>query len=250
MEQYSGTVYGSFETGFDKVTDEDIKNINGLENPPLLPVTKERIYIRRCWLAGDAVNVFYGKFRTKDLPRLLGLIRGKSVLVGHRKDTVGIARFFGGSVEKKMTGNVITGKTEETNFIVPKFYWIKGTQQAEDLRLNIDGGIYHQASLSWWYRKPTCSICGLDIRSIDCSHIPGKTYNENLCFYFYDDIVDVAEGSIVYLGAHPGTGFSLSGQNVAIPEKNSNYLLKNKELLLKKMLIQWAKNGKNRQARA
>jgi len=249
MERFSGNIYGSLDSGFSKVTEEDIKQINGLDNPPPVPVTEENIYIRRCWLTGDAVNVFYGKFRTEDLPEILSMICGKSVLIGHRKDTVGIARFFGGSIENKTIKNDITGRTEEVNFIVPKFYWMKGTEHSEDLRLNIDGGIYHQASLSWWYKKPTCSICGLDIRSVECTHIPGKIYSGKLCFYYYDEIIDVAEGSIVYLGAHPKTGFSLSKNRLEFIQNDEDELKRNKNIILTKKLIEWSQYGKKRYVR-
>ena len=244
MEKYSAVIYGTLDAGFSIVTEEDVKSINTLNNPPPVPVTKENIYVRRCFLCGDAVNVFYGKFRTEDLPQLLRMIRGKSVLIGHRKDTIGVARFFNGTIEKKKIKNDVINKTEEVSFIVPKFYWIKGTNLAEDIRLNIDGGIYHQASLSWWYKRPTCCICGLDIRSLDCSHIPGRKYSGKLCFYYYDEIVDVAEGSIVYLGAHPGTGFSL---NKSHPEK-VKIAVTGKRIFLKEKLLEWSENGKHRKA--
>ncbi|NQU05096.1 MAG: hypothetical protein HQ568_03315, partial [Calditrichaeota bacterium] len=117
-----------------KISDDDIASINSLPNPPLVPLTAREIYIRRCRLAGDAVDAGFGRFRTTDLDLLLELVQGVPALIGHRKDSLGVARFFGGSVEANQASGV--------SYIVPKFYWMKLHSLSEDLRINIDGGIY------------------------------------------------------------------------------------------------------------
>jgi len=71
----------------------------------------------------------------------------------------------------------------------------------------IDSGVYNEASIAFLYRTPTCSICGEDLRQ--CPHWPGRTYDGSLCFYWYDGVERVMEGSIVYRGAAEGTGFEL-----------------------------------------
>jgi len=183
-----------------KVTDDDIAIINSLPNPPPVPVTSRDIYVRRCKLACDAVDAGFGRFRTIDLPHLLELVQGAPALIGHRKDTLGVARFFG--------GEVMRDKTSGISYVIPKFYWMRLHSASEDLRVNIDGGIYNEASLGFTFRKPTCSICGEDMRR--CEHIPGREYENELCHFYYDDIVKVTEGSFVYRGAQPGTGFMLN----------------------------------------
>ena len=179
-------------------TDQDVRIINSLGNPPPVPVSEKDIYVRRCRLAGDAVDAYFGRFRTEDLPKLLDLIQGAPLLVGHNKRSLGVARFFGGSVEE------IQGH----RYIVPKFYWLRGHSSAKDLRVAIDGGLYSEASLSFCYQTPTCSVCGQDIRT--CQHLPGSPGEDGPVFYYYDNVVAVLEGSLVYRGAHPGTGFALS----------------------------------------
>jgi len=180
-----------------KVEDEDIAVINSLPNPPLIPVTAREVYVRRCRLAGDAIDAGFGRFRSEDLPRLLDLVQGAPALIGHRRDTLGVARFFG--------GGLWTDPRTETAYVAPKFYWMKAHSASEDLRVNIDGGIYNEASLGFTFKKPTCSLCGEDIRR--CEHILGQKYNDQICFFFYDEILRVTEGSFVYRGAQPGTGF-------------------------------------------
>ena len=133
-----------------KASAQDLDAIHALPNPPLLPLTAEEIHIRRCRLASDQTDSRFGRFRTEDLPRLLELVQGAPVLIGHDRRTLGIARFFGGEVEKR----------GEASWIVPRFYWPRAHSQADDLRVMIDSGVYNEASIAFVYQKPTCSNCG------------------------------------------------------------------------------------------
>ncbi len=176
----------------------DIESIHSLHNPPLVKLQTDDIHIRQCRLASDRMDSRNGCFRTDDLPRLLELIQGAPVLIGHDKRTLGVARFFGGKVKKR----------EDVSWIIPRFYWPKAHSKSEDLRVMIDSGVYNEASIAFIYNAPTCSICGKDLRS--CSHWPGREYDGQTCMFFYDGIERVTEGSLVYRGAAPGTGIELS----------------------------------------
>ncbi|MBC8204800.1 hypothetical protein ISS30_01715 [bacterium] len=185
-----------------KPSETDLAKIKELKNPPLVELTPEDIHIRKVRLAGDFIDEYGGCFRSEDLAKLLKMTAGAPLLIGHRKDTVGVARFFDGSVEKFGNGN----------YIIPKFYWLKAHSQAEDLRIQIDGGIICEASISFVYTRPTCSVCGEDIRA--CPHSVGKLYmgSTESCFYYYDGLKRVNEGSLVYRGAEPGTGIELTAR--------------------------------------
>jgi hypothetical protein len=188
------TLSGPIKVSSESVAD-DVTQINSLANPPLIPLAESDVYVRRCRLAGDAIDGQYGCFRTHDLPRLLKLTQGAPALIGHNKFSLAVARFFGGAVET-FNGN---------RYIVPKFYWPKQHSEAEDFRILLDAGIINEASIAFTFEKPTCSICSRDIR--DCEHQPGSRYGLNkICHYFYDGVERVLEGSFVYRGAEPGTG--------------------------------------------
>jgi hypothetical protein len=175
-------------------TTGDPEQINTLTNPPLVPVSEEDIHVRRCRLAGDAVDSQYGCFRTHDLPELLKRTHGAPALIGHNRQGIAVARFFGGSVEEH----------EGHRYIVPKFYWPRAHSGAEDFRVLLDSGLISEASIAFTFDKPACSICGKDIR--ECEHEPGALYGLKLCYYYYDGLDRVLEGSFVYRGAEPGTG--------------------------------------------
>ena len=182
------------------VTDEDIEAIKSLKNPPLVELTLDDVYIRKVRLAGDRIDAYGGRFRTESLPALLKMTRGLPLLIGHRKDTLGVARFFNGTIEEY----------NGAHYIVPNFYWLKKHSQAEDLRISIDGGLVTQASISFAFKRPTCSVCGEDIRT--CIHKVGRTYmgTTEPCFYYYDEVDRINEGSLVYKSAEPGTGVELN----------------------------------------
>ena len=188
----------------------DLEAIHSLSNPPLVKLSAEEIHVRRCRLASDAIDSRFGRFRTKDIPRLLELVQGAPVLVGHDRRTLGVARFFGGRIEQR----------DEVSWLVPKFYWPRAHSKAQDLRVMIDSGVYNEASIAFVYKTPTCSICGEDLRS--CAHWPGREYDNQLCFFYYDGVERVTEGSLVYRGAAPGTGIELNLESSAKPDSKQN----------------------------
>jgi hypothetical protein len=172
----------------------DLALIQTLPNPPLIPLTADDIHVRRCRLAGDAVDSQFGCFRTQDLPRVLEMTHGAPALIGHNRQSIAVARFFGGTVEEH----------QGHRYIVPRFYWPKAHSASEDFRILLDSGMISEASISFTFDKPSCSICGKDIR--ECEHEPGTLYGLKLCHYYYDGLDRVLEGSFVYRGAEPGTG--------------------------------------------
>lgn len=188
------TLSGPVTSAREDAQENDVAHIAALPNPPLTPLTESDIHVRRCRLAGDAVDSQFGCFRSHDLQKLLELTHGAPALIGHNRQSVAVARFFGGSVEE-FGGH---------RYIVPKFYWPRAHSAAEDFRVLLDAGIISEASIAFSFEKPSCSICGKDIR--DCEHEPGAHYGLKLCHYFYDGLDRVLEGSFVYRGAEPGTG--------------------------------------------
>jgi hypothetical protein len=191
-----------------------VGEINRRVKPPR-PVTPDDVYIRAMYIVSDQVNSQGGRFAEEELDRLAELLVDSPVMVGHKRDSLPVARNF------KAEKVVIDGRT----WIRSYFYWMKESDGAEDLKNNIDGGIYKECSISFLFRFPECSICGKDIR--ECRHIPFQEYevspgSKEIAHFKYRGIEKVLETSLVFRGSVPDTRItdklSSSGSNRSITE--------------------------------
>lgn len=198
-------LFGKIKTSLVEMRPERIegltKLINGNINPPE-KVRSDEVYIRAMYIVSDRVNNAGGRFPAEEHAELARLLVDSPVLVGHRKDSLPIARnFHAEPVEKG-----------EERWIKVYFYWLKKAEGAENLKNNIDGGIYKEGSISFIFGFPECGVCGEDIRG--CEHRPFKKYNrdgrEIEAFFNYRKIFRVLETSLVYRGAVHDT--SITGQ--------------------------------------
>lgn len=178
---------------------ELVSLINSSINPPT-PVTESDVYIRAMLVVSDEVNSFGGRFPSDELPRLAELLIDSPVLVGHRKDKLPIGRNF----------HAVVVKRDGKNWVKSYFYWLRSAEGAENLKENIDGGIYKECSVGFTYLFPECSICGKDIRT--CGHEVFQQYTvaerKEACHFSYRRIERVLETSLVYRGAVPDTSVS------------------------------------------
>ncbi len=161
----------------------------------------EDLYVRSMFVTSDKINAQGGRFGKAEMETLCRLIPGAPVLVGHDKSKLPIGRCFKADIVDR----------DREPWVKALFYWLKSTTGADDLRRNIDGGIYTECSLGFSFGLPKCSICSGDVRK--CSHIPGREYRNmsgsmEKCHYKYCDVSSVNEISLVYRGAVPGTSVS------------------------------------------
>ena len=170
--------------------------INRNINPPT-PVTASDVFIRAMYVVSDEVNSFGGRFPPEEHSRLAELLVDSPVIVGHRKDKLPIARNFHAEVVSR----------QGQSWVKSYFYWLKSAEGSENLRENIDGGIYKECSIGFTFQFPECSICGKDIRT--CQHEPFAEYDDEgsrrICHFNYRQIERVLETSLVYRGAVPET---------------------------------------------
>ncbi|MBU1317580.1 MAG: hypothetical protein KKG33_05470 [candidate division Zixibacteria bacterium] len=183
-----------------EVSREFVEIINQTMSP-VRPLDPDEVCVRTMLVTSDAVNSQGGRFPTSELPRLCEMIPGTPVMIGHDKSKLPIARCFRSELVEH------DGKA----WVKAWFYWIKTTSGSEDLRRNIDGGIYTECSLGFSFGLPECSVCSGDIRK--CSHIAGREYrgqsgNSVNCHFRYRNVSRVNEISLVYRGAVPGTAIS------------------------------------------
>jgi hypothetical protein len=182
-----------------QITAELVSLINSNVAPPE-PVTENDVYIRAMHIVSDQINSFGGRFPAEEHDNLAELLIDSPVLVGHRKDRLPIGRTF----------HAVTVERENQRWVKSYFYWLRSADNAQDLRDNIDAGIYKECSIGFTFLLPQCSICGQDIRT--CDHQPLAEYPVDgiarVCHFDYRQIEKVLETSLVYRGATPDTSIS------------------------------------------
>lgn len=73
----------------------------------------------------------------------------------------------------------------------------------DDLIRGIEAGIVQKVSIGFFGGTFECSVCGHDLWSKDCTHVPGLRYENNIAYAWVRD-AHLAETSVVYEGATPG----------------------------------------------
>lgn len=180
-------------------TDELVRRLNEFVRPSVR-LQESDVHVRAMFVVSTGVNSYGGTFAMPELQRLTELIVDAPVLVGHRRDSLPIGRLFHAELVER---NGLT-------WVKAYFYWLRRSADADNLRENIDGGIYKECSISFVYHTPECSICGRDIRT--CRHQPLAGYTDNgredRCYFYYRGIERVLEASLVYRGAVADTGLT------------------------------------------
>lgn len=193
MEKLSGCLVARLAEAGEEYPSELIDEINRQVHPPK-PVQKNDIYIRAMYIVSDQINSQGGCFATEDLDHLARLLVDSPVMVGHRRDSLPLARNF--KADKVAA--------DDRTWVKSYFYWMKESEGAEDLKNNIDGGIYKECSISFLFSLPECSICGKDIRR--CPHVPFQEYetvpgSSEIAHFKYRQVEKVLETSLVFRGA-------------------------------------------------
>jgi len=165
----------------------------------------DQVYIRSMYLCSDKLcRQDWGRFSPEALHQICRLVVGQSVIVGHDRSRLPIARFFEAEVVRR-EDDPVDDEGRPVHWVRAWFYWLRETSGAKDLLLNIDGGIYREASISWRYRRARCSVCQGLIQ--ECPHVPGRMYDGCQCTFLIEEVEEVLEGSIVYKGAESKTRF-------------------------------------------
>lgn len=193
----------------DVLTTDDVELINRIAPKPL---RMDQVYVRSMYLCStQPCDADHCRFAVSALEEISRKIIGQSVLVGHNRSSLPLARFFKAEVAEKQDGQ----SGEPAHFVRAWFYWLRGTSGANDLLLNIDGGIYREVSLAWRFQTWRCSVCNAE--NGHCQHRPGETYQNQKCERIIEHITDVMEGSLVYKSADKNT--VLSGTRSVEPDE-------------------------------
>jgi hypothetical protein len=211
----------TFEAGFSKrasatPTEDELTLIN---NYALEPLTAEDVYVREMRLTNDQWGKHHVRLSRGFQRSVIETLPGKSLLLGHPEvrnlpaEPIGV--FFDAYEKRDPTTGVSWG--------MGKFYLAKSAGN-EHARTQIDAGVWRYASVGMELDWGECSICGQNMMSGDCKHIPGRRYpidavseaelapevceddpNSVYCGVIFRGQGKAMEGSIVYLPELNGT---------------------------------------------
>lgn len=198
-----------------EITSDDLERINRLAPAKL---SADQVYVRSMYLCSTQPCLSDGcQFSKQGLEDIAGKIVGQSVLTGHDRSRLPLARFF----KARVVEGPSVSASPPVYFVRAWFYWLRGTTGAKDLLLNIDGGIYREVSLSWRFNRWHCSICHAENNR--CAHRVGDEYDGKICFRLIHSIAEVLEGSLVYKSADKNT--LLTGARHALEQTRSGTIV-------------------------
>lgn len=239
--------------------DADMALINGYSKREL---KRDEVYIFSLVLCDNEIDRDFEQFSQNSLKALAQMFRGKSGIFDHNPKAVyQSARIFDTSVTEHGDKKNSVG---EPYFTLNAKAYIPVTEKTRPLIEEIETGIKKEVSVSCSVSEKLCSVCGGDMRSTKCSHVPGKTYGGKKCYGILENPTDAYEWSFVAVPAQPAAGviksfkdskeekgkmngikekiFSAEG-DIILSEKESDALKKEFERLEK--LSRWGEEYRN-----
>jgi hypothetical protein len=168
---------------------DNIAAINRIAQP-VRPLGPGEVHTKAIYLVSDAVNAFGGAVPANELARMAELCINAPVLVGHQKQSLPVGRTFRAEL-------VSVG---DRQWLKVWFYWRRDGGAGDKLRADIDAGIVREASVSFIFDRPECTVCHEDYRT--CGH---DRQDGTGARFHYGGVRQVLEVSLVYRGAVEGT---------------------------------------------
>ncbi len=161
-------------------------------------LSPEDVSLRRMALCNDQYDRTHERFSESFLKRLAETIVGKSVLAHHDKRDYPLGRFYRASVQRDASGWL---------WLSCDCYMLKSPEN-EALRREIDAGVVSFVSVGFRGGTCYCDLCGLNVWSWDCPHMPGRSYDTDrgrqvatATWQDPEGTAEAVEGSFVWLGA-------------------------------------------------
>lgn len=189
-------------------------------------IPREQLFVVKRKACNNKVDKHDEEFQDKALQTISKKIIGTPAIKNHNKWSV--ESVWG----KNFDASVIIDKTEKGRFgrekdPVLKFlqvsqYTIR-SEKNEELRNRLISRIEDAVSVcfSWEIEQMKCSICGKSIfvydfetRQWECTHVPGRIYDDEKCFIKIMDIKDFYELSNVVIGAQYDTNTIFNSKSI------------------------------------
>lgn len=164
----------------------------------------EDVYIFSVLLCDNDIDRDNERFSVECLKQLSELFVGATGICDHEwKSDNQVARIYRTEVVRDDTRKTALG--EDYVYLKGWAYMLKTEENAE-LIAEIDGGIRKETSVGCSVAHSTCSICGKEHGSLDCTHIKGQQYDGRLCYAELNGAVDAYEWSFVAVPAQKNAG--------------------------------------------
>lgn len=167
-------------------------------------LTAEEVFTFSVLLCDNEVDRDFERFSETTLGELQALFVGKTGIADHDWSSKNqMARLY--------RTELIT-EAERKNSLGMPYRYVKGfaymlrTEQNAQTIAEIQGGIKRETSIGCAVANRICSICGQEIGTADCGHIPGREYEGKLCFGELRGAVDAYEWSFVAVPAQRQAG--------------------------------------------
>lgn len=164
----------------------------------------EEVYAFSVLLCDNEVDRDFERFAESTLEELRELFVGKTGLFDHQ--------WSADAQAARIYRTELLTDPQRSNSLGEPYMYLKG--HAYMLRLpeyapliaEIEGGIKKETSVGCAVAKRICSVCGEEIGSPACPHIPGERYDGKLCFAELTGAVDAYEWSFVAVPAQKNAG--------------------------------------------
>ena len=174
-----------------EISQTELARINTMT---MTEVTENDVFTFKAILCDNQVDRDNEAFSDETLNQLANLFVGKPVIKDHQPSSDNqIARIY---------------RTEVSQGQLIAYCYMIRTSGNADLIKEIQGGIKKEGSVGCAINARTCSICGADLTKSHCRHIPGKTYQGQLCYGILSDAKDAYEFSLVAVPAQRNAGIS------------------------------------------
>jgi len=205
------------------VTDDDLKIINTLNrNGPLRKLANDDIQTRSIIILGEEPTSkssihpegILNNRKITSLSTVAKLLPGSPMMVGHRLDKTPWGRTYKAAVR--------VGQPGYKGSVVKEAYWFMNDPEGQAIARKIDGGIWAEGSISYWFKEARCSICHKPMASFSFSGMNGKIprcahkigekdlETQQICYWYPYSVQMVAETSYVFKGAYLKTKSFLS----------------------------------------
>lgn len=181
--------------------EEELRLINQFTKREL---TAEEVYTFSVKLCDNEIDRDEERFLVETLEELAALFIGKSGIFDHQWSAKGqTARIYRTEVVREE--NVITAAGDGYCYLKGYAYMLR-TEKNLSLIEEIEAGIKKEVSVGCAVSRGRCSVCGEEVKSGKCQHIPGKEYEGKRCWVDLLSATDAYEFSFVAVPAQPRAG--------------------------------------------